>query len=123
MKIEADKYYKTRDGSKVFVAAIVHNPFVVAQDQPVYGFIDTGYADNWGVDGRYFEHDAESSLDLISEWKEPVVVKRYVAWVRDDYGEVRPWCGQPHHSREAAEDSCDSLNYELLRIDEISYTE
>jgi hypothetical protein len=123
LKIEAGKYYKTRDGRKAFVAAVAINPFGTTPVYPVWGFIgnDDYY---WAESGEYYFRDRDPNpLDIISEWKEPVVVKRYVAWVRDDYGEVRPWCGQPHHSREAAEDSCDSLNYELLRIDEISYTD
>jgi hypothetical protein len=63
MKLEAGKYYRTRDGRKAYVAAIA--PEWVATDYPVLGWVDIATI-RWRADGKEVRN--ESPCDLISEW-------------------------------------------------------
>ena len=73
LKIEAGKYYKTRDGRKAFVGGIVYgSPFREAEQPWVVCYLDTH-------DGKWnFNLKGEAQglgcrhMDLIEEWKEPV---------------------------------------------------
>jgi hypothetical protein len=88
VKIEAGKFYKTRDGSKVGPAIY----------RPVHGCFQAGR--DWLVSGcRYYEDgtpfgrkDAEWALDLISEWTDeptgPVITETVKRIVPGTYGIV-----------------------------------
>jgi hypothetical protein len=70
MKIEAGKYYRTRDGRKAFVAGF--SPFAsVIELCRATGFIDgDGSVRGWSTDGRYWS-EFGGELDLVEEWREP----------------------------------------------------
>lgn len=57
MKIEAGKFYRTRDGQKI-------GPFRVAEGITL---AYTGTGDSWHLDGRYYR-SCESPFDIIAEW-------------------------------------------------------
>jgi len=92
MKIEAGKFYKTRDGEKVFVLGVlVQNPISeeVAEDwQPVVGQFGSGYEDRWSQNGQYETHVIGGSHDLVEEWTEPVPMYRPFA-SRDEFWPFR----------------------------------
>ena len=68
MKLEAGKYYRTRDGQKAFIGAT--DPFGNAETHyKAVGFTDGGYC-HWAIDGRFWS-SKEDGLDIVSEWKEP----------------------------------------------------
>ena len=68
LKIEAGKYYRRRDGHRVFVCA-TNKP----GSHPVVAWDDLGGVDEHAESGRlYAEADgAESTFDIVSEWTEP----------------------------------------------------
>jgi hypothetical protein len=125
MQLKEKTYYKTRNGHKAYVAAIVESPFGEGLAQPAIGFISMlgDSQECWGLDGSYFKDGCGSGSDLISEWKEPVVVKRYVAWVRDTVEGVKPLFALTFNSQESAKREAERYSEEVLRIDEISYTD
>ncbi|MET4294738.1 hypothetical protein ABIB06_006571 [Bradyrhizobium sp. LB8.2] len=114
LKLEAGKYYRTRDGRKAFVGC-VGNPFQQNQCEwdGAIGWVETNggcqYRESWREDGRAAaatNHD----LDLVAEWKEP---KRIKGWVNvflltDKYG---PNLGEsitrPYATREEADKDVD----------------
>ena len=84
MKLEAGKYYKTRDGRKAkIVSEISPSPFNhTVSTYPFMGWVE-GYtaAISWTAQGSYIEQDwskADSDSDLVAEWKEPVKVEGWV---------------------------------------------
>jgi hypothetical protein len=84
LKIEAGKYYRTRDGRKVFV--IQSGPWP-GQEMifPVAGWLEGAKAlKHWSCDGTYTNHPTEH--DLVEEWKEPASGMAYLR--RDATGEV-----------------------------------
>lgn len=77
MKFEAGKYYKTRVGQKAFVAA-TENPFCPSF-YPIIGYIsDSTSVAKWTPGGGFFNSFTQSPYDLISEWKEPVTVTKWL---------------------------------------------
>lgn len=68
MKLEAGKYFKTRDGRKAYVAAIA--PEEIGAAYPAIGWLGD-QLDNWLTDGRYMRSGNDESEDLIAEWIEP----------------------------------------------------
>ncbi len=74
MQIEAGKYYRTRDGRKAFVAAVIPQP--PEGFSPRDGSTDRvrGYIRGesnlrrWNVSGKIYSNDYESSYDLIAPW-------------------------------------------------------
>lgn len=89
MKIEAGKYYTTRDGRKAFVDTIVGGSPFMAGCQPIYpviGYIeDEDSSSSWMIDGvASFEVGGER--DLIREYREPEKVVRWVHMWRDKDG-------------------------------------
>lgn len=78
MEITAGSYYKTRDGRKAFVAAIV--PPAPDGTKPTFtvrGYINrSGNGSNWDAvcwreDGSYYRNTAGVSEDLVEPWREP----------------------------------------------------
>lgn len=69
MKLEAGKYYRTRDGRKAYV--IGQNVFECNYGKWFAGYID-GDADplDWSIDGCIFSDKSESHRDLVAEWVE-----------------------------------------------------
>jgi len=67
MKIEAGKYYRSRGGSKCYIAAEL--PFSLNEGERLIGTED-GTLDSWMEDGLYYGSGTESGSDLIEEWKE-----------------------------------------------------
>ncbi len=66
MKIEAGKYYKTRDGRK----ARVYVTDAENRDFPVHGFL-SGEQLMWTLEGTFYVSLDPSVRDLVSEWVEP----------------------------------------------------
>jgi len=66
MKIEAGKYYRTRDGRKV-------GPMIYRNPQPwdLTAWRDAG-GKCWHDDGRHFTKMGTPNLDIIAEWREPM---------------------------------------------------
>jgi hypothetical protein len=68
MKIEAGKFYKTRDGRKAYVGSIDDD-----EDYPVNGYL-VEESDYWMADGKGNDH---CGLDLIAPWEdEPQAVDK-----------------------------------------------
>jgi hypothetical protein len=81
MKLEAGKYYKTRDGRRAYVAAVLENPLgAVGTCYPVLGYIGDIYA-SWRLDGRA-SREPEVPGDLIAEWREP---REWTVYVYDHH--------------------------------------
>lgn len=69
MKIEAGKWYKLRNGDKVFVVYIRTDEAV--RNYPVIGYIEGKLgAWSWCLDGRLYPGEEVSMMDIIEEWKE-----------------------------------------------------
>lgn len=92
MKLEPGRYYRTRDGRKAFVCAEMNNPFVMGSmksSRPYRGYIDGRHNVHcWYANGR-LDLGNESDGDLISEWKEPETVVRWVNLYRDRDGSLQ----------------------------------
>lgn len=104
LKIEAGKFYRTRDGHKAFVAAVMLPcPFAerVHTQYPVRGFVDgSDAAQCWRADGAWHGSDKEYKYDLVAEWRKPLSIEEWQAVRRDSatYGvffhteeEARQW--------------------------------
>ena len=80
MKIEAGKYYRTRDGRKAFVSAVLlPNPFAgPGHMYPAIGYVESASTVWWTKDGRYSCKESHHPFDLISEWREPETVSVWV---------------------------------------------
>jgi hypothetical protein len=98
VNIEAGKYYKTRDGRKVFVCAdALPNPFGQSIPWVLAGYIDGGRIActyGWKSDGT--AHDG-SHYDLVAEWHEPATEERVVWLVRFGNGDLCTFCLQDDH--------------------------
>jgi hypothetical protein len=80
MEIKAGTYWKTRDGRKAYVAAVLENPLgAVGTCYPVLGYIGDIYA-SWRLDGRA-SREPEVPGDLIAEWREP---REWTVYVCED---------------------------------------
>ena len=66
MKLEAGKWYKTRDGRKAFVGFIHPNRTI----NRYIGSIDSEALLSWSEYGEY-GGQSSSPVDLVSEWTEP----------------------------------------------------
>ena len=79
MKLEAGKYYKTRNGLKAYVEFIRQdNPFRdYIPEYPAIGFIESYGEQMWKTNGE-FNTSIENELDLISEWREPIKISGWV---------------------------------------------
>jgi hypothetical protein len=82
MKIEAGKFYTTRDGRKAYVATD-SNPFCASDPSPCIGWVDgeeyvfSNCNEGWTTTGRYHDESRQSEFDLVSEWvTDNVSVKR-----------------------------------------------
>jgi hypothetical protein len=74
MKLEAGKFYKTRDGRKAFAAA--ENPFHDNKFRYV-GWVEYDPCNlGWNWEGK---HPNKSRYDLIAEWVEPKRIDGYIA--------------------------------------------
>jgi hypothetical protein len=76
LDLQAGKYYRTRDGRKAFVAAVVPpSPF------GKHKFTNFGYIDDedgvftWGAAGHYNEDLSQGAYDLVAPWSEPIEVQ------------------------------------------------
>ena len=76
MKIEAGKYYRTRDGNKACVAG--KNGFA-KEHHDVYwlGSFEDDCSKSWCIGGSYVDHE-ESDDDLVAEWVEPKAVAKEI---------------------------------------------
>ena len=79
MKLEAGKYYKTRNGLKAYVEFIRQDsPFGdYLTKYPAMGFIERYGEQRWKTNGE-FNTFIENELDLISEWRELVKISGWV---------------------------------------------
>lgn len=66
MKIERDRFYRTRDGRK---ALCVYN-----QKEGEYPCVIVAASGQWSATekGSYYSDDSESDLDIVSQWVEPL---------------------------------------------------
>jgi hypothetical protein len=81
LTLEAGKYYRTRDGKKVFIVG--QNPFDTPDHDvefPFGGFVQRGEGDRleWFRGDGVHGVRAGGNLDLVAEWVEP---KRIKGWV------------------------------------------
>jgi len=78
--IVAGSYHRTRDGTKVFIQAVLEPFDGENSDYPVFGAFYDNDGDiiyvNWSIEGR--KDYEESILDLVSEWNEP---KKIIRWM------------------------------------------
>ena len=80
MKLEAGKYYRTRDGRKAFVAC-VDNPLPHDADEKCIGFVhDDVYigATTWCSDGTNYVDGCDHEYDLVEEWVDPLDQEMWV---------------------------------------------
>jgi len=79
MKLEAGKYYKTRNGLKAYVEFIRQDsPFGdYLTKYPATGFIENLGEQMWKTNGE-FSAPFDYELDLISEWREPIKISGWV---------------------------------------------
>lgn len=79
MKLEAGKYYKTRNGLKAYVEFIRQDsPFGdYLTEYPATGFIENLGEQMWKTNGE-FSVPNDYELDLISEWRELVKISGWV---------------------------------------------
>lgn len=77
LKLEAGKYYRKRDGQKVYVAA-VGCPFAEAELTQALGWCEDGSDLGWAIDGRFYPDGQATKYDIIAEWRDPVKVMVYV---------------------------------------------
>lgn len=66
MKLEAGKWYRTRDGRKAFVSFV--HPH--RKSHRNVGFIENETVQSWSDYGEY-TRQGSSSFDLVAEWTEP----------------------------------------------------
>jgi hypothetical protein len=78
LKLEAGKFYKTRDGRRAYVAAVLENPLGHVGEYHAAGFIGN-YHCFWTINGRNYLHSGPS--DLIEEWREP---REWTVYVCED---------------------------------------
>jgi hypothetical protein len=122
VNIEAGKYYKTRDGRKVFVCAIaMPNPFAesVEVTYPVIGYIDPIQRLTWAINGELYR-DSKSAADLVAEWREPRTWNYWLG-VYDFHGDVMAvaYSTRPAIDRFFSMDS----DRKVLSIKEVTVTE
>ena len=92
VNIERDKFYATRDGTKVRIVCVD-----AGGPQPVIAVDDGGDVSTHTIDGRYYVDNLKNNLDIIGPWVEPV--KPLELWVN-----VWISCGMSgFESKEAAE--------------------
>jgi hypothetical protein len=87
LKLEAGKYYRTRDGRKAFVTAVaMENPFGAMNElYPVIGYVEGRYASaSWTAEG-FLLMECERGDDLVAEWVEP---KRIQGWMNVYAGHI-----------------------------------
>lgn len=81
MKLEAGKYYRTRDERKAYVAAVL-SPFKhLDPDFLAIGWIegsDSALARMWNPNTGAFITDDSCQADLVAEWKEPKIIKGWL---------------------------------------------
>jgi hypothetical protein len=75
-------YHRARNGTKVFIQAVLEPFDEENRDFPVFGaFYDNDggivYAE-WSIEGRLDEYFEEDILDLVKEWKEP---RKIIRWL------------------------------------------
>lgn len=83
LKIEAGKFYRTRDGRK----AGIYRTDVNHPEYSIHGYVEfdsVEYPLVWRSDGRYFD-TGEHCTDLISEWHESLGF---------DWDCLPPWCNK-----------------------------
>jgi hypothetical protein len=89
LKLEVGKYYKTRGGDKVYIAAKIENPFKQESDrQPFIGFGRNIESERtWCEGGGYFINGC-SMNDLMSDWVDPAKATATVFLYRDCHGNL-----------------------------------
>lgn len=89
MKLKPNTYYKTRDGSKVYLFGRV------PEDSPcpykwvgLYYHIDKWYISSWKEDGGYSNGGhLPSECDIIEEWREPIKIEGWInVYPKDEEG-------------------------------------
>jgi hypothetical protein len=82
LKLEAGKYYRTRDKRRAYVAA-VGCPFGGAQEcEQGIGWIEGSGEHSWTTSGRFFGDKEEANADLVAEWREP---REWTVYVYDHH--------------------------------------
>jgi hypothetical protein len=78
LKLEAGKYYRTRDGRKAYVAAVLVNPLGSSPCFPFAGFVDSAEC-RWNERGTS-AYCGQRGVDLIAD--EP---REWTVYVYDDH--------------------------------------
>lgn len=107
LTLEAGKYYRTRDGRKVFVVGF-GDPFLNRPFYEVLGRIQgVDSPRSWNAMGFHI-NGCESGADLVAEWVEPKRIKGFVNLYKgtnpyisgSTYGEVEAHFGSVKFTRE-----------------------
>lgn len=91
LKLEQGKFYRTRDGRKAFVAAVIKpSPFSnSANGYPVVVYLDHElFRRFYNLDGSLDSDGSPSCLDLVAEWREPQQIAVELVMVRRENGTV-----------------------------------
>lgn len=84
LKIEAGKFYRTRDGRK----SGIYRTDVNHHEYSIHGYVielnGDEYSVYWRGDGRLFNTE-ECVIDLIEKWQDPLDF---------DWGVLPPWCNK-----------------------------
>lgn len=87
LKIEAGKFYKTRDGQKACVA-FIGNPLDARCVDQAFGFASRAYGViSWSLDGKSLVQGTQE-WDLVEEWVEPAKGALWLHLVRRECGKV-----------------------------------
>lgn len=73
MKLEAGKYYRTRDGKKAYVGHILPEEIAEGNRYLVRGYLlkESGWCnESWSIEGWYHPPKVLCSSDLVAEWTE-----------------------------------------------------
>lgn len=71
IKFEAGRFYKTKDGRKVAISAIIKNPFIENAETILIGYLENDKSESiisWFGNGRY-NIGHLSDLCIVDEWK------------------------------------------------------
>lgn len=106
LKLQAGKYYRNREGGKVFIAAVdVANPFRPTDKETCLGYVAEDKNPRWfKANGAKLWSEGDNGLDLVDEWKEPKRIKGWFNVYTTTMGkpDKHPW-GYLHPTREAAD--------------------
>jgi hypothetical protein len=120
MKIEAGKYYRTRDGRKAFVVGVhplaVQTPFVgVIYEQMDILRMTPCTWDNTGESPDSNTSSPEKD-SLVAEWKEPAKGTVWVNINRNDNRLKDIWASAPYETKAEADERSSSIRIACIEV-------